>query len=118
MAETKTWRGGCHCGRVRYEIEAEIGQVYSCNCSYCQPRGFLWSFVPPAQFRLRAGEGEMTEYLFHKKVIHHLFCPACGVESFATGDGPDGGQIAINVRCLDDIDLDALKIVPFDGRSL
>ena len=119
MTEMQTRRGGCHCGRVRYEVETELSQVISCNCSHCRPLGFLWNFVAPSQFRLLAGEGEMTDYQFSHKVIHHLFCPTCGVESFARGKNREGkDQVAINVRCLENVDLDGLNIKKFDGRSL
>jgi len=117
MLETKT--GGCHCGQVRYDVTADLSQVMACNCSICMKRGALWTFVPPESFALRAGEGALTDYQFGKKTIHHLFCSTCGVGSFSRGRGPDGKEmIAVNVRCLHGVDLDALKITPFDGRSL
>jgi|SRR5680860_235410 len=110
--------GGCHCGRVRYEVEADIGEVMSCNCSLCQKRGYLLAFVPRSQFTLLSGENEQSDYQFNKKVIHHLFCGTCGVASFARGVAPDGSEmVAINARCLDDIDLDTLTVKPVDGKS-
>jgi hypothetical protein len=110
--------GGCHCGAVRYEVTTDLGTVLSCNCSICPKKGFLWNFVPVAQFTLLAGEGKLTDYQFNKHVIHHLSCKTCGVESFARGKGPDGSDVAaINVRCLDGIELSELKLTPFDGRS-
>jgi hypothetical protein len=120
MAEAKKYTGGCHCGQARFEVTADLSTVISCNCSICSKRGLLLTFVPPEQFKLVAGdEKALTDYQFNKKVIHHLFCPACGVESFGTGTGPDGQTMyAINVRCLDGVDLGALKLTPFDGRSM
>ncbi|MGE3146458.1 MAG: GFA family protein [Pseudorhodoplanes sp.] len=115
----QTVTGGCHCGQVRFETTADLSQVIACNCSICTRRGFLWSFVPPDRFKLRSGEDSLTEYRFNKKVIQHLFCADCGVESFARGVAPDGKpMVAINVRCLDGIDPATLKTAPFDGRSL
>lgn len=112
------YTGGCHCGRVRYEVEADIDEAMSCNCSICQKRGSLLTFVPRSQFSLLAGEHDQTDYQFNKKVVHHLFCSTCGVSSYAEGTGPDQSQmVAINVRCLDDIDLDALTVKRIDGRS-
>jgi hypothetical protein len=117
MLETKT--GGCHCGQIRYDVTADLAQVLSCNCSICSRRGALWTFVPPERFALRAGESMLADYQFGKKAIHHLFCPNCGVGSFSRGQAPDGKEmIAVNVRCLDGVDFDALKPMPFDGRSL
>ena len=117
MAE-KTYTGGCHCGQVRYEVTADIARVYDCNCSRCQKLGALWIFVSPEHFGLRAGDEDLTEYLFNKKVIHHLFCPTCGIESFSRGVGPDGNEmVAVNIRSLDNVDLAKAQRIPFDGRS-
>ena len=119
MSEAKTYTGGCHCGEVRFEVTADLANVVSCNCSICQKRGALWSFLPPANFALRAGGDDLRDYQFGKKRIHHLFCPICGVSSFSRGTAPDGSEmIALNVRCLDDVDISALKPSPFDGRSI
>jgi hypothetical protein len=119
MPEMAKHSGGCHCGRVRYEVETDLAQVMSCNCSICQKRGALLTFVKAPQFKLLAGENALTDYQFNKKIIHHLFCRTCGVGSFARGRAPDGSEmVAVNVRCLDDIDFDALTPMPFDGKSL
>jgi len=119
MAYAKTYTGGCHCGEVRYETNTDLATVMACNCSICTKRGAIWTFVKPDQFALRSGEQDLRDYQFNKKVIHHLFCCVCGVESFARGTGPDGSEmIAINVRCLDGVDIAALTPAPFDGRSL
>jgi hypothetical protein len=119
MAETAKYHGGCHCGQVRYEVETTLEPVISCNCSICQKRGALLTFVPPARFTLLSGEDGLTDYQFNKKVVHHLFCSHCGVGSFARGTAPDGSEmIAVNVRCLDDVDTGALSPMSFDGKSL
>jgi hypothetical protein len=119
MAETKTCTGGCHCGEVRFEVTVDLGSVVACNCSICQKRGALWSFVPPESFALRAGLEDLKDYQFGKRSIHHLFCPQCGVGAFSRGASPSGKEmVAVNVRCLDDVDIAALKPTPFDGRSL
>jgi len=119
MGESRNYTGGCHCGEVRFEVTADISSVVSCNCSLCQKRGALWIFVPAENFALRAGLEDLKDYQFGKKSIHHLFCPQCGVGAFSRGHTPqDTAMVAINVRCLDDIDLASLPQVPFDGRSL
>src|SRR5258706_14665886 len=119
MAETKTYEGGCHWGKVRYRVATDLARVLTCNCSICSKHGLLLNFVAEDQFTQLAGDGTLTEYRFNKHVIQHLFCRACGVESFAVGRGRDGKQMyAVNVRCLDDIDLAALTLTPFDGKSL
>jgi hypothetical protein len=119
MADQKNYTGGCHCGEVRFEATADISNVISCNCSICQKRGALWVFVTPEHFALRAGSDELRDYQFGKKSIHHLFCPHCGVGAFSRGNTPQGSEmVAINVRCLDDLDIASLKLTAFDGRSL
>jgi hypothetical protein len=118
VPESAKHSGGCHCGTVRYEVTTDLSPVISCNCSICQKRGALLTFVKAPQFTLLSGEDDMTDYQFNKKIIHHLFCGTCGIASFARGRGPDGSEmVAINVRCLDDVDLDALTPMPFDGKS-
>jgi len=119
MTESRTYSGGCHCGCVRYEVSTNLTPLIACNCSYCQAKGLILTFVPAEQFTLRAGDDGLTEYQFNKHVIHHLFCNACGVQSFARGKGGKGEDtVAINVRCLDGIDVATLKPAPFDGRSM
>ena len=81
----QTYTGGCHCGRVRYQVTADLSRVISCNCSHCQKRGLLLAFTTPDQFSLTTGESELSDYQFNKKVIHHLFCSQCGIQSFAPG---------------------------------
>ena len=119
MTETKTYTGSCHCGQVAYEADTDLGMVVSCNCSICRKRGALLTVVPEDNVRLKSGGEALTDYLFNKKVVHHMFCPTCGVGAFARGIRPDGAKmIALNVRCLDGVDLDALKVRKFDGASL
>ena len=115
----QTYRGGCQCGAVRYEASFELGEVLSCNCSRCGRLGSLLAFMPKESFKLISGEDATTEYQFNKHVIHHLFCATCGIQSFARGKRPDGtAMIAINARCVDNIDLDKLTVKKIDGRSV
>jgi hypothetical protein len=119
MTEIKTYTGGCHCKSVRFEVKAELGSLLACNCSICSKTGALLAFVPAAQFTLVSGEGALTDYQFARKNIHHLFCATCGVRAFGRGTGPDGNEMcAINARCLDDVDVGALPVTNFDGKSL
>ncbi len=115
----QTYSGGCQCGAVRYEVAADIQGVIACNCSRCGKLGSLLAFAPAEDFTLVSGDGATTEYQFNKHVIHHLFCSTCGIESFARGKRPSDGAdvIAINVRCLDGVDLDSFPVKKVDGRS-
>ncbi|KZD22788.1 GFA family protein [Tardiphaga robiniae] len=113
-----TYVGGCQCGKVRYEMTGEIAEVIACNCSRCGKLGTLLTFVPAQNFKLLSGEDATIEFLFNKNVIHHRFCATCGVESFANGKAPNGSEmVAVNVRCIDGIDLDGLQVKQFDGKK-
>jgi hypothetical protein len=114
----KIYTGGCQCGKVRYEAAIELGEVIACNCSRCGRLGSLLAFIPASDFTLTSGEGDLQDFQFNKHVIHHLFCKTCGIQSFARGTGPGGAEmVAINARCLDDVDIDTLEINKVDGRS-
>ena len=112
-----THAGGCHCGAVRFEAAADLGQVIACNCSICMKRGALWTLLPAAQFKLLRGDAALEDYQFGPKRLHHLFCPTCGVGSFSRGQSPKGEDtVAVNVRCLDDINVTKLTPMPYDGK--
>lgn len=114
------YSGSCHCGRVAFDVEADaaITRAMSCNCSICSRRGHLLAFFPAAKVDLRTPEDALSTYTFNKHVIRHQFCPVCGVGPFGRGADRDGNPVfAINVRCLEGIDLDALEIDKVDGRS-
>jgi hypothetical protein len=117
---TQKHSGGCQCGKVRYEVQMDIGEVLACDCSRCRRLGSLLAFAPASQFTLLSGESDLTKFEFNKHMIQHQFCSTCGIQSFALGTNPKSGAklAAINVRCLDGIDVDALKVKQVDGRSL
>ena len=109
--------GGCHCGAVRFEVEAPAEpRVEECNCSICAPFGYLHLIVPRERFRLLRGEDALTTYTFNTGVARHLFCRTCGVKSFyVPRSHPDG--YSVNARCLDPGTVARLVIRPFDGRN-
>lgn len=119
MSESKRYEGGCHCGQVRYDVSLDLSQpLLSCNCSICLKAAMLLAFVPAEQFNLQKGAEHIADYQFGKKAIHHLFCATCGIRSFGKGTMPDGTEMcAINVRCLDGIELDGLPVMKVDGKS-
>jgi hypothetical protein len=117
MSET-THQGSCQCGSVKFEFSGDISKGMTCNCSMCSRKGVILTFVPETNFKLLAGEDAQTEYLFNKHQIHHLFCRRCGVESFAKAKAPDGTPtVAVNIRCVEGVDLHAVQTQEFDGRS-
>ena len=111
-------QGSCHCGRIAYEVEGDIDPVIECNCSHCARKGYLLWFGPRSALRLKTPESNLATYTFNKHVIKHHFCPVCGCAPFGFGKDPKGvDTVAVNVRCLPDLDRSKLKIVPYDGRS-
>ena len=112
--------GGCQCDKVRYEVQMDISEVLACNCSRCGRLGSLLAFAPATQFKLLSGDADLTKFEFNRRMIQHQFCSTCGVQSFAIGTHPKTGakMAAINVRCVDGVDVDVLKVKKVDGRSL
>lgn len=115
----KTCKGSCHCGKIAFEVEGELTGAMACNCSICQRKGSLLWFVPRTQLRLLTPQSDMSTYTFNKHVIKHHFCPTCGMHPFGEGTDPKGNAMAaVNIRCLEDIDLAAVPVQQFDGRSV
>ena len=114
------YKGSCHCGKVAYEVEMdELQGVMECNCSICSRKGAKMAFAPRAKLRLTTPESNAKSYLFNKHVIQHRFCPECGIHPYGEGSDPKGNRMAaINIRCLENIDLAAVPVKHFDGRSI
>lgn len=112
-----THTGGCHCGRVRFEVEAPANiEAADCNCSICSKTGYLHLFVARKSFRLLSGESDLRNYTFGSGVAQHFFCGSCGIKSFyVPRSHPDG--YSVNVRCLDAATIDSVVTTPFDGRN-
>ncbi len=114
MSALVVHRGGCHCGRVRFDVEAPAQiAALNCNCSICRMSGFLHLIVPAARFRLLEGAEHLREYTFNTGVAKHRFCAHCGVKSFyIPRSHPDG--VDVNVRCLDAATIERIEIAAFD----
>ena len=109
--------GGCHCGRVRFEVTAPAAiAVAECNCSICAKSAYLHLIVPKSRFRLLQGEESITTYAFNTGVAKHFFCKVCGIKSFyVPRSDPDG--VSVNARCLDPGTVTRMEVRPFDGRN-
>jgi hypothetical protein len=109
--------GGCHCGRVRFEVTAPAAiPVAECNCSICAKSAYLHLIVPKSSFRLLQGEEFITTYTFGTGVAKHSFCKVCGIKSFyVPRSDPDG--VSVNARCLDPGTVTRMDVRPFDGRN-
>ena len=112
-------KGGCHCGKIAYEFEGEIGDVMECNCSICSKKGVLMHFIPIAAFDLKTPRSALSTYQFNKHVIDHHFGATCGIAPFSEAADPKGNKMAaINVRCVEGVDPHALTVRFFDGRKI
>ena len=114
MSDLVTHRGGCHCGRIAFEVDAPARiDAIECNCSICRMTGFLHLIVPASRFRLLRGADDLTEYTFITGVAKNRFCRVCGVKPFyIPRSNPDGFDI--NVHCLDRSTIEHIDITQFD----
>lgn len=117
VAELVTHRGGCHCGRVRFEVNAPaVLDVQECNCSMCARTAYLHLIVPKSRLRLLRGADVLTAYTFNTGVAQHLFCKVCGIKSFyVPRSNPDG--YSVNARCLDGATIEKMNVTLFDGQN-
>jgi hypothetical protein len=113
----RTHSGGCHCGRVRFEVVAPAKlEVAECNCSLCSMYGYLHLIVPADRFKLISGRETLSTYTFNTQVAKHHFCSVCGVKSFyIPRSHPDG--VSVNARCIDSGTIESMSVTPFDGRN-
>lgn len=109
--------GGCHCGRVRFEVFApEHLEVSDCNCSICGKSGYLHLMVAKDRFRLLQGGEFLSNYQFNTGTARHLFCAVCGIKSFyVPRSNPEG--YSVNARCLDGGTVKSVTVRAFDGRN-
>ena len=112
----RSYDGSCHCGLVRFRVTAPLDKVIRCNCSICSKKAFLHLIVRFAQFELLSGTDDLTVYTFNTGTAKHQFCRHCGIHPFYVPRS-DPDKIDVNVRCLADVDLDALTVEPFDGAN-
>lgn len=116
---TQHYTGSCQCGAVAFEVDLDLDQTITCNCSRCRRLGSVLSAASASQFGLLRGQDNLTEYLFNKHAIHHLFCRTCGIQGFSRGKGHDGSEmVMVNVNTLHDVDPRALHPQHYDGRSV
>ena len=118
----KTYQGSCHCGAVRFEADIDLTQpTYRCNCSICRRNRFWPAIVRPEDFRLLAGQDQLTRYLFNTRRNEHWFCRTCGVRPFGIGNAAGPDRIyGVNLGCLEDAsdaELAAAPVVYVDGRE-
>ena len=124
----KTYQGSCHCGKVRFEVDAEIDHVRACDCSVCRRRGAHNHRVPKANLRLLTPWDELVVYQWGSRTAKDYFCPVCGILPFRRPADPTAQELlagmqpfagwAINVRCLEGVDLDTIAVVKIFGSKI
>ena len=113
------YKVSCHCGKVAFEFDGDVKEGLACNCSICQRKGSLLTFMPRTAVKWLTPENAASKYTFNKHFIAHRFCPTCGMHPYAEAKDKAGNPtVAVNVRCIEDIDLTAIKVNHFDGRAL
>ncbi|HYG31746.1 MAG TPA: GFA family protein [Methylophilaceae bacterium] len=114
------YKGSYHCQRITFEVEVEPVPAMECNCSICSRNGYLLWFIPRGNLHILSGEDDLAIYTFGQHTIRHHFCRSCGSSLFgiAKPPGAESEMAAINIRCLEGIDLTSVERQPFDGRSL
>ena len=112
----QTYRGTCHCGRITFEVGAELTYVVDCNCSICRRTGALWHPAAESDLRVLTGEADLVLYQFNTRTAKHYFCKHCGIHPFIR-PRLDPGRWAVNVRCIESVDLSSVKVRSFDGQN-
>lgn len=123
-----TYSGSCHCGQVRFEVDAEIDHVRSCDCSVCLKRGALNYRVPKASLRLLTPWENLTLYQWGSRTAEDYFCSRCGILPFRRPGDPTAEELrqgvqpfdgwAVNVRCLDGFNPVDLPVRRIHGRRI
>jgi hypothetical protein len=114
-----TYKGSCHCGRIAFEVEGTLEGAMTCNCSMCQRKGTVMWFVPRDKLKLLTPDADASTYLFNKHAVQHRYCSVCGIHPFGEGTDPRGVRTAaINIRCLEGIELEKIPTTHYNGRAL
>jgi hypothetical protein len=116
MTRGNIHQGCCHCGRIRFAVQAHVTDALECNCTYCRRIGALWLGVPEQALEVLAGGENLSLYQFGTRTAQHYFCRHCGIAPF-TRPRRDPARWAVNLRCLEDLELTSLPRRTFDGAN-
>jgi hypothetical protein len=113
----RTYKGGCQCGAVRFEVDFDPSQgTTRCNCTVCTRTQWWGINVKPGAFRLLSGGEALGDYS-KSEAGHARFCKVCGIRSFGHGNIPEmgGDYYAVNANCLDGANLAGIQVTYLDG---
>ncbi|KAJ5168529.1 uncharacterized protein N7482_004123 [Penicillium canariense] len=120
--ESSTHSGNCHCGAVRFNFTLSPPlreyPTNSCNCSICTKNGYLLVYPFTKDFTIEKGEDTLKDYQFAERKVKHQFCGECGSSCFIRLPEEFGPVTAVNVRLLQNIDIESLNLNKVDGRSI
>ncbi|MDZ4693077.1 GFA family protein [Terricaulis sp.] len=112
-----TYSGSCHCGAIRFEIDTEISDLYTCDCSLCAKKNALMTTVHESRFNLLAGEDKLSLYQWNTRIARHYFCSVCGIYPFHRKRSmPD--HYGVNVRALDTFDPAGMPVRAAEGHTM
>lgn len=112
-----TYKGSCHCQAIRFEIDAEVVELTTCDCSICRRKNALMVMVHESDMRILSGREKLSTYTFHTHTAQHQFCSVCGIYPFHRKRvAPD--HYGVNVYCLEGINLDGIPTRHTDGVGM
>ncbi|HHB83076.1 MAG TPA: GFA family protein [Devosia sp.] len=124
----KAYQGACHCGRVKFEVVADIEQVRVCDCSVCKKRGALIYRVEEQNICFNTPLGDLTVYKWGTFTGKDYFCPVCGIMPFRRPSAPTDMELAegvkpfdgwaVNTRCLEGFDIASVPRVEISGSKI
>lgn len=120
----RTYRGSCHCGRIKFEADWDASSGTSkCNCTSCWKKRLWTARVAPEDFRALGGEDQLSGYKPGADIGHGGFCKSCGVIPYGwvlASEWNPSTYVSISVAALDDLDPAELVAGPVtfcDGRA-
>lgn len=111
------YKGSCHCGAIKFEIDADITELTTCDCSICTKKNAIMTKVHESNFTLVSNRNSLSEYRWNMKVARHYFCSTCGIYTFHRKRAqPD--CYGINIFCIDDFDPSETDILKTEGENM
>lgn len=112
-----TYRGSCHCGAVRFEIDTDFPELTTCDCSICRRKNALMVKVHESALRLLSDPDALATYQFHTRTARHFFCRTCGIYPFHRKRvTPD--FFGVNVFCLEGFDPSGIPVRATAGAPM
>jgi hypothetical protein len=113
----QNYGGSCHCGAVKFTIDADVRELTTCDCSLCSRKNALMTKVSEDRLHVIEGEEFLTLYEWNTGRAKHYFCSRCGIYTFhRKRASPD--HFGVNVYCLDGFDPSLIPTRRTSGASM